>query len=396
LGSMVGAPGLGGTAGKTIAQKLGDKLVGKGAYADVGPAAHNVDEVVVNSLFANKPSPWATFASREDQLRLKHREYVSDLLSTTTSAVPVIAQYMINPGDPTLFPQTSGISATFELYQYLGFVAEIMTSTTMYSSTSVADKYGGGFDYDAYNSPIATLQAFLNNNAPVYTAAYNNVEVGAECATAPYNSYYVQTNTSAVSVQPVNLVYQFVLYLVTTNNTGRAVGVSYGDVYFIYDILLSKPVIPPFKYGYGRITLGGTSSTPGLVTATNPLSFSKQGSLARIYITGNILYFPDAKPNDVYMIVQVYNSNSAFTGGSTSCVNAAGFTAYNLLYNKTQYLSQATGGVVNVDVCFMTVTTPATVGTSVGLNSNLTTAGGSFIVDVIVLPLGNGVALSGM
>jgi hypothetical protein len=32
----------------------------------------------------------------------------------------------------------------------------------------------------------------------------------------------------------------------------------------------------------------------------------------------------------------------------------------------------------------------------VGLNSNLTTAGGSFIVDVIVLPLGNGVALSGM
>jgi hypothetical protein len=117
LGGPVGA-GLGREAGAFVSH-----LLGQGDYTVEG-----------NSLLTGNQVP--TFGNDDKGLRIKHREFIADLIGSTSFAN---AGYNLNPGNNFLFPWLSTLATSFETYQFHGLVFEFKsTSANALNSTNTA------------------------------------------------------------------------------------------------------------------------------------------------------------------------------------------------------------------------------------------------------------------
>jgi len=124
--SMASALGsMGGTLGRAAGSMVGgaiSRIFGGGAYTIGG-----------NSLYTGgAPS----FSASSESIRVRHREFVSDVSSSTAFSN---SSWLINPGNSYLFPWLSTIAMSFETYQFHGLVCSYNpTSGTAISSTNPA------------------------------------------------------------------------------------------------------------------------------------------------------------------------------------------------------------------------------------------------------------------
>lgn len=231
VGSLFGPLGsrVGGLAGAAIA-----RVLGQGSYS------------VRGNTLASGQAP--AFMSTENGMRVCHREFVTDVKSTTDFLNQF--QYWINPGNDQLFPWLSQIANSFESYDLHGLVVTYKpTSGTAISSTSAAmgsvilsteydvlkPQFGSKRDAEAYQ--------FTTVSVP-YEGMMHPVECKPSLTVLPKKFVTSSTSpTGLASDDDPRLHYHGLLQCMTAGQ--QATGAVVGELWVSYDVTLFTPRLKP-------------------------------------------------------------------------------------------------------------------------------------------------------
>jgi len=203
---------------------------------------------ISNTKQTNKTNP--KIQSTKDTLRVTHREYINPVdlynssigfsVSNSGSAIsPGVTsvrpyKYSINPGDGSLFPWLSGISARFEKYQF--------TEIKIHYKPSCPTTTPGGLalvaNYDPADTVPVSRSELFNLESVARAAVYDEMELRIK-KSALAGWRYVR-NTSPSGVDPFELRTMDVGYWCSclTNTTAE---IQFGDLYVSYTVELRGP-----------------------------------------------------------------------------------------------------------------------------------------------------------
>lgn len=291
-GGMFGASRLGRSVGATIS-----RVFGQGDYVTNNP--------MNNSLFAGGPP---TFSPLTSGFRIRHREFIKDVNSSTGFAA---TSYRINPGLPDLFPWLSQVASNFEEYKIHGMCVWLNSSSaTAVSSTNTAlGIWGIVTQYDAAEDDFTNKQQCENYVGAQSAVPSKSILHGIECKPGSnvLDKYFVRKGELSADLD-IKFYDQGKVQVFTQGS--QAVSVI-GELWVTYDIEFTKPrlsssvAINPQVDAYALL---GT-------TALNPLGTGGQtkiGSSGNCYLdpANRQIIFPVGAPNGVYTIQLEYQGTT--------------------------------------------------------------------------------------
>ena len=353
LGSALGSallPGAGGTIGGALGSGLGwafNKITGMGDY-----------KVRMNSLVKAGPVP----QFGDNCIRLKHREYLGDISSTTGFSN---ASYPIQPGNPVTFPWLSSVAANYEEYMFLGCVFYfVSTSATALNSTNTAlGKLIMATEYDAQKAAFTNPSQMLATEFSNYGKPAEDLMHAVECDPALRPVLWQYVRTAAVPSGSDSRLYDLGIFQLASQ--GMQAAANIGGLWVSYDVIFCKPIIAPQGGLEDRfnqpVTTVGLSPiwTTTLNTGRRPVGCT---------INGNIVSFPTTITSGVYRISVISYS----PGAATSNVASIG-----TFVNCTQV--ETNGGMPGV-TNFTTETGSSNAAFYQETNLSITGAGASFTV----------------
>lgn len=274
-------PGIGGAAGRGLGSLI-KSVTGFGDYT-----------VNQNSLVAEAGAPpIVSNISRDKIFIVRHREYISDVISHATPNTFKLENYYINPAQAATFPWLAGVAANFEHYQIRGMLFEFRTmSADALNSTNTA--LGQVVMATNYNS---SLNNFVNKYE-MENYEYGQSVKPSESCTHPIECARAESVLGDLYVRPGALpagddqrLYDFGNFQIASNGIQGA-SVNLGELWVTYEIALYKPklvsatgaTIPVFQVWSN--TGIGTSSTFGSVrtlAAGNTLDVTLSGVTATL------------------------------------------------------------------------------------------------------------------
>lgn len=275
VGSAVGATygPLGSRIGSHAAEYI-SRIMGQGDY-----------KVSKNTLLTNNGPP--SFATNGDDVIIKHREFVKDMSSTIAFSNN---NYLINPGNATLFPWLSQFATSFEEYEFLGLVVEFK-STSGSAIASTNNALGTviiATDYNCSNANMTTKRAMETVEFSTSCGTDTNMIHPIECDKTR-NVLARQYTTNATSVAAVaDPKFHFLGNLQVATVGQQADSIVIGELWVSYQVRLSRPTfeslsfdspITPAYYYHNNYLLGNWN---GLVSG----SWTINGLTGKIVTTG--------------------------------------------------------------------------------------------------------------
>lgn len=226
-------------------------------------------------------------------VRMRHREYVGEITSTTTFAN---TSYQINPANEGLFPWLSEIATNFQEYRFHGLVFEFisLSSDALTSTNTALGAVVFATNYNAGDANFANKQAAENTEFAVSCKPSSSLLAGVECdpaITVGGGHLYVSPNLdgSVPSGQDIK-TYNLGNFQVITQGM-QAANIDIGELWVSYDVELIKPIIP-FSWAAGRVdhyTMSTVTVSPlNLLGATTTPKFTDFGTT----ISGNTITLP--------------------------------------------------------------------------------------------------------
>lgn len=313
-GRLVGGP-LGAFAGSALS-----KIVGFGSYS-----------VRANTLVNEGESP-ARMHSNSANTRVCHREYIGDVVSSSSANTFLLQSYDINPGIVQTFPWFSAIAQQFQEWVPLGMVFEFKTLSADAIASSTNNTLGGIIMATNYNSAapnFANKQAMDNTE---YTTSYKPSESfyhAIECA--PHanvlNELYVRSG-SVPSGQDQK-TYDLGNFQIASFGI-QGTSVVLGELWCSYDIELRKPISTAAQ-GLDVLTdhyrLGGVADISNFGTSSVLQAGSSLGGT--ISTSGTTYLFPPFIQEGMYMIYYAVQGSAgsvvAPTWTLTNCVEVSIF-----------------------------------------------------------------------
>lgn len=262
LGGLFGAPGsaIGNQAGNFLSD-----ILGMGDY-----------EVKSNSLSTSgaimpTTSGVPTFHSAKRSVRVHHREFLTDITSSTAFA---LTSYIINPGLQSTFPWLSSIAENFAAYKFHGLVFEFW-STSSNALNNINTALGTVIMATQYNAARSNFLSKAEMEQYEFTTSCKpsmSMIHPVECATgeSPLEELYVRTG--ALPAGEVQQFYDFGKFQLAT--VGMQNANTIGELWVSYDVELFKPRISPGLYSgaYARLNNGpyDANNTLGAIQ-TNPI-----------------------------------------------------------------------------------------------------------------------------
>lgn len=155
IGSAIPIPGAGEALGNAASWLA--RIFGAGKY-----------KIKSNTLLTHNIAQFADNGS----IVFSHREYVTDIVSSVNFNNQ---GYLINPGNPLLFPWLSKIANNFEEFEFLGLIFEFksMSASAVGSTNTGLGTLIMATDYDVVDANYATKQEmeiadFSTSDAPCY------------------------------------------------------------------------------------------------------------------------------------------------------------------------------------------------------------------------------------
>lgn len=234
LGNMAlkaGAGALGGYLGGPAGAAFGASLFGSGDY-----------KVSENSLVLGTQVP--VFREGKRSVIIKHREYITDILSSTTFSN---RSYSINPGLSESFPWLSQVVSNFEQYKFHGLLWEFKsTSGSAVSSTNNAlGVVVMATEYNANKSAFVNKQQMEAYEFSCSGKASDSFLHPVECSPSdtPYNNFYVRTGEITGDLR----LYDVGNFQIATQGM-QAASINIGELWVTYEIELLKPILPVAGY----------------------------------------------------------------------------------------------------------------------------------------------------
>lgn len=302
------------------------KIFGSGDYRTAEPPQ-------VNSLFEGSSTIPEDISFGEKSIRFRHKEYLSDIISSNTAGAFFNQSYPINPGLASSFPFLAALAENFQTYKLHGLIYEFksLSANALNSTNTALGSVVMVVDYNSASGPFTSKQDMLNSMGAIDCKPSECAIMGVECdpRRIPVNELYVRTGAVPAG-QDSRLYDMGVLNIATVGM--QAASVNNGELYVIYDIELMLPVLQ--NLGFSDQTFIGVLNTSVVSTAnilgnyqpypnlpsytiTNSSFDAFQDTLGPvIYTSGgasdSYIFFPPTSAGGIYTIFIQY------TGASTA------------------------------------------------------------------------------
>jgi hypothetical protein len=233
IGKFVGNiihPSLG-NIGSNVGSAI-DKIFGSGDYTVRG-----------NSIMSGQAP---SFSSSENGIRVSHREYVSDMQSSTLFSN---ISYQINPGNVKLFPWLSNVAKNFETYDLHGLVMyyKPLSGTAISSTNPAQGAVIFSTNYDVLNPSFVSKQEAEAYQFTTSTVPYNPMVHPVECkpSLTPLPRKYITDKEDyhlLASDDDPRLHYHGAFQAMTFGQQSN--GANLGEMWISYDITLYTPKKP--------------------------------------------------------------------------------------------------------------------------------------------------------
>jgi len=230
--------------------------------------------------------------STRDSIIVRHREYVGDILSSTSFTSNAIS---LNPGLTSSYPWLSKIASAFQQYKLLGLVVEYIPEV----SEIAANEISLGFvclaaDYRADLPSYPSLNQALESEFAVSGKPNVPLVLAVECdpRQSAYNSWFVRTGPVPTGEDVKIFDFANVNVLVGNNQTGSIV---LGQLWYSYEIELLRPTSfldPPAIEFFLHLTSNVPVSanpvgpSPNLVSYSNPVGTNSIGGTSYLNMIG--------------------------------------------------------------------------------------------------------------
>lgn len=256
-GTFAAAGGaLGGPAGAAIGTAL-STITGYGSYRVDGNSL--LDKTVYGHEAQNIP----TFAPSEHGSRVRHREFVTNVVSSGAGFNSL--SWNLSAANTDLFPWLSRLATRYQKYKVHGMVFYYKSTSTDYNNSGTVAL---AVNYDVSQVAFVTMDQMLNSMFAVAAKPSESFAAPVECdpSTMPRGGYLVQQPAAQggviddrfSSVGKLNLA---------TEGLSLPAGTVLGQLWCTYDVELLYPYISPadsginHRYGFvGR--LGSTGNVP--------------------------------------------------------------------------------------------------------------------------------------
>lgn len=244
VGSALGAF-LGGPTGSSIGSAAGNAiatLVGAGAYRQ--------GEIKMNTAFNKLPEAGVLHAGVPamhkvgSDIRVSHREYMGEVISSATANTFKVEKYPINPGLRNSFPWLSAVAQQYEQYKIHGLVFEFRSNSgnALNSTNTALGSVVMGASYRPSSTTPTNKQMIMNYEWANETVPSKDMIMGIECdpASLAYKQYFTRGSNSIPADDSVNQYDIANLYIATNGCQGTSVVL--GSLFCSYDIELQHSI----------------------------------------------------------------------------------------------------------------------------------------------------------
>lgn len=233
VGKMIGnaiVPGVGGMLGDA-----GANLAHHGVKYVTGVGDYSVNG---NTLLTDSVPQ---FGGKGRTTRVKHREYIGDVVSAAVANTFKIETYEINPAVSATFPWLSSVAANYEEYRIHGMIFEFktMSADALNSTNTALGQVIMATQYNPLAQDFANKQQMENYEFGVSTKPSNSVIHAVECQPSETPVPQLYCRISNVSGSDLRL-YDFGKFSIATNGL-QGTNVNLGELWVSYDIELYKP-----------------------------------------------------------------------------------------------------------------------------------------------------------
>lgn len=321
IGSALGAPyGLSRPAGM-IGKKLGSYLHYIGKIFGSGDYVTSSAGVRLNSLMQSDQAP--SFVQGKNDVRICHREYLGDIISSATAGAFQIQSFPLNPGNETTFPWLSQVcGATFQQYRINGMVFEFrsMSADALNSTNTALGSVVMATDYDSKDAVFSNKQQMENTMFGVSCKPSNCMLHAIECERS-------QTSVSELYIRAYDVpsgadirLYDLGRFSIATQGC-QGTSVNLGELWVSYDISLFKQIEQPAGYlvSSAHYPLDPTrlATAPVAISPTLTNKFDNIG--LTVDSTGLIVSFPATI--QVGSVWSVFLQHTATGGGAAAVTN---------------------------------------------------------------------------
>jgi hypothetical protein len=319
-------PGIGGAVGGLLGAGAGllyKTISGSGAYT-----------IKENTLIRAAPVP----SFGPSCIRIRHREYIGDIISSSTAGAFSLTSFALNPGLVLSFPWLALIAANYEEYKFNGLVFEfVSTSSNALNSTNTAlGKVVMATDYNASNTLFTTIEQMLTTEFSNYSKPSESILHAIECSADQKPMLLSYIRTGSLSSGDIKMYDLGNTQIATYGMQGTSVNV--GSLWVTYDITLCKPVLgngllsledhyilpaPNTTQYFGNIPVLSTGSNLGTTLFQNGDGTSQ-------------VIFPTLITSGDYMVIYIVNGNS-------TAMSAVTITLTNAVFTKTFLNSSVQG-----------------------------------------------------
>lgn len=296
IGNETGLSGAGSALGNAASWL--SRAFGFGAYT-----------VRSNSLMSQNIAQFESNGSIE----FAHREFVSDVSSSTGFTM---SNYIINPGNATLFPWLSTIAQNFEQYEMLGLIFEFKST----SATAVGSVNTGlgtvimATDYDVLDTNYGTkrqmeISDFATSSAPCETQIH---PVECDPKQNVLRQLFIQPGNS-VSSYPDDARFSAMGNFQLATSGMQAVS-TIGELWVSYHVRLHKPQLLNLPMASAQFHCGVSVTTGGVSTLAYTESNMTSSFSAAISGTNTVVITPlNSNAVGTYLIVERHTTSNETT-----------------------------------------------------------------------------------
>lgn len=324
LGSMLGgSPGAAiGAAVGGGAEELVRKITGFGDYK----VNHNSLVTDVDTVPMFKPGQRATM--------VRHREFIQDIVTSSTPGAFNIDSFPINPAMPETFPWLCEIAEQFEEYRIHGMVFEYKTTSSdaLNSTNTALGTVVLATQYNSLSAAFLNKQQMENYEFACSTKPSCSVLHPIECDKFQTPAEVLYTRNSVVNNSGDIRLYDMGRFSIATVGFQGA-SVNIGELWVSYDIEFLKPRMSDATDVADHFILDAASVTTGVWLGNTALAVRSTTSNFMVNLANNQVIIPPWFSGNI-VIELALNVPSASQTAPT-LTGTLGATPLNLLFNNT-------------------------------------------------------------
>jgi len=347
--------GLGGLFAGPAGAGIGSSLAGHVATF-LGMGAYKVK---MNSLVSNPPL--AMHKTTQD-VTVRHREYVGDVVSAGTANTFVVKQYQLNPGLASTFPWLSQLALLYQEYTFKGLIFEFVSTSADAIASSTNTSLGSVIMATTYRNSVTFLSKGQMNNEMFANDAKPSCSfihpVECDPAENPFNVQYVRGG----AVPAGEDIKSFDLGTFNIASAGvQGTNVVLGELWCTYEVTLRKPVLSQptglglsvAQYSFVNPASATPFSGPAKVYDSIGLSFSTTAVLFPQGLTG------------AFFLVTYYTGGAASNTHFSTLTGTNGLTASSIAFAPVDGVTSAN----HIEIWYVVIVPQS------GLNPTLTVSG---------------------